>query len=107
MATEPFRTTPNLGPDLHQTGEDYYWDGIAGPTITGGTVAPSYQPGTKVTGNDGREYVHVVAAAGLAAEDRVNINETTWVATANSSGTHQAPVAVASGEAFQARKFTL
>jgi len=104
MATEPFRTTPVLGPGLRQTSADYHWDMISDPT---GAGAPSYQPGTKVIGNDGREYVHVTAAAGLAADARVNINESTWVATADAAGTHQAPVAVASGEAFQARKFTL
>lgn len=107
MATSPFRTTPTLGPGLRQTGADYHWDGIAGPTIAGAAVAPSYQLGTKVIGNDGREFVHVTAAANLAANARVNINETTWVATANAEGTHMAPVAVLSGQAFQARKFTL
>lgn len=99
---EPFRITPNLGPDLHQTGVDYYWDGI-NPDAT----EPSYQLGVSVTGNDGHKYVHVTAAADLAKDARVNINETTWVATANASGTHQAPVAVKKDEAFQARRFTL
>ena len=106
MATEPFRTTPNLGPDLHQTGADYYWDTIAGQTITGAEVEPSYQLGTSVTGNDGRVYVHVTAAANLAAGDDVTINETTWVATAGAGG-YEAPVAVLAGDAFQARKLTL
>lgn len=102
MAEEPFRITPSLGPELHQTGSDYYWDGIA-PGVT----EPSYQLGSKVTGNDGHVYVHVTAAAALAADARVNINETTWVATASGTGTHMAPRAVAAGEAFQARQFTL
>ncbi|WP_353144711.1 hypothetical protein, partial [Paracoccus sp. (in: a-proteobacteria)] len=66
-----------------------------------------YQLGSKVIGNDGHEYVHVTAAADLTADARVNIDEATWVATANGSGTHQAVVAVASGDAFQARKYTL
>lgn len=102
MVTTPFRITPNLGPGLTQTEPDYYWD-----TINPNVTEPSYQLGTKVFGNDGHEFVHVTAAAGLTADDRVNINETTWVATANVSGTHMAPVDVASGDAFQARKFTL
>ena len=101
---EPFRITPSLGPDLHQTGAEYYWDGVTDPT---GTGKPSYQLGSKVVGNDGHAYVHVTAAAALAADARVNINETTWVATANATGTHMAPVAVASGDAFHARQFTL
>ena len=107
MVTTPFRTPPVLGPDLHQTSADAYYDTIAGPTITGAAVAPSYQLGTTVTGNDGHSYTHVTAAANLAADARVNINEATWVATANGTGTHMAPVAVLAGQAFQARKFVL
>ena len=102
MPVEPFRITPNLGPGLTQTGEDYYWD-----TINPNVTEPSYQLGTRVVGNDGHEYVHVTAAGALAADARVNINETTWVATANGTGTHMAPVAVTAGEAFQARTFAL
>ena len=84
MAIEPFRITPSLGPGLRQTGTDYYWDGVTAPT---GTGKPSYQLGSKVIGNDGHAYVHVTAAAALAKNARVNINETTWVATADAAGT--------------------
>jgi hypothetical protein len=101
-----FRTTPILGPDLTQTGEDYYWDGIASVDVDGNAVDPSYQLGTRVTGSDGHDYTHVTAGEVLAADDRVNINETTWVATKNGTGSHQATVAVASGDAFQAKKYT-
>ena len=104
MATEPYRITPNLGPDLTQTGKDYYWKDLAHDAADGGV---SYQLGSKVIGNDGHEYVHVTAAGALAKDARVNINESTWVATANVSGTHMAPVAVAGGDAFHARKYTL
>ena len=106
---EPFRITPSLGPDLHQTGADYYWDMIgAAKDIAGNAVAPSYQLGTKVIGNDGHEYVHVTALADLEEEDKVVIDDATWVATEdNSTGTHQALMAVKKDEAFQARKLTL
>lgn len=98
----PFRITPSLGPALTQTSPDYYWDDLS-PDVT----VPSYQPGSKVVGNDGHEYVHVRAGAALALNARVNINETTWDATADAAGTHMAPVAVANGSWFQARKFVL
>lgn len=104
MATEPFRITPNLGPDLTQTQKDYYWKDLSPDAADGGI---SYQLGSKVVGNDGHEYVHVTAAADLDADARVNIDDATWVATENGTGTHMAPVAVASGDAFHARKFTL
>lgn len=103
MALNPFRITPSLGPGLRQTGVDYYWDSIA-PNVT----TPSYQLGSKVVGNDGHEYVHVRnGGAALAANARVNIDETTWIATANGTGTHMAVVAVAANQPFHARQFTL
>lgn len=105
MATTPFRITPNLGPDLRQTQPDYYWDMVSAPHGVTGNPTPSYQLGTTVNGNDGKAYIHVTAAADIAAAARVNINRTTWVATANASGTHVAPVAVKSGDAFQAGEY--
>ena len=109
-----FRTSHALGPQLDDTGP-YYWDqrGRSFQTPSGLTpttsddIAPSYRLGNKEVGSDGRDYIHVTAAADLAADARVNIDEDTWIATANATGTHQAIVAVAEGEAFQARKFTL
>lgn len=105
MATTPFRITPNLGPDLTQTQPEYYWDEVGQPHGLAGKPTPSYQLGVTVNGNDGKAYIHVTAAAALTAGARVNINRTTWVATANASGTHVAPVAVASGDAFQAGEY--
>lgn len=97
--TEPFRITPNLGPDLHQT-SPYYWAEIHGQN--------SYQPGVRVIGNDGHEYIHVIAGAAFEAEDGVQINEDTWVATADASSPEwEAPVAVANGEWFHARRIAL
>lgn len=97
--TTPYRITPNLGPDLHQT-SPYYWAEIDNQN--------SYQPGVRVIGNDGHEYIHVIAGAGFSAEDGVEINETTWVATADASTPEwEATVDVANGEWFHARRIAL
>lgn len=98
----PFRITPNLGPDLTQTGREYYWD-----TIRPEGADPTYQLGVKVIGSDGHEYVHVLAGANLSADARVNIDEATWTATAAGSGSHQVVSDVLEGEAFHARKYAL
>lgn len=98
----PFRITPSLGPDLWQSETQYHWDTIGDPT---GAGIPSYQPGSKVIGNDGHEYVFVRASAGIAAGGDVAITEGTWVTTAGA--THESPRAVTTGEWFHARKIAL
>ena len=50
MATEPFRTTPSLGPELWQTATQFYWDTIADPD---NDLGPSPDLGSSVVGNDG------------------------------------------------------
>lgn len=102
MATSPFRTDPILGPGLKQTETQYHWDQISPSSTT-----PSYPLGTIVSGNDGHDYVHAKATPALAANARVDINETTWLATANASGAWMAPVAVAAGAFFHARRFVI
>lgn len=108
--TEPFRVTPSLGPDLHQTSPAvsdpseeaslYYWAEIHGQN--------SYQPGVRVIGNDGHEYIHVIAGADFAPEDGVQIDEDTWVATADASSPEwEAVVDVAEGAWFHARRIAL
>lgn len=92
----PFRITPSLGPDIEQVGPHYFDADQPGH---------SYELGSIVHTSDGRHGIFVTAAAGLAAGARVNINRTTWVATANASGTHVAPVAVPSGESFHAVEY--
>jgi hypothetical protein len=56
MTTTPFRTTPNLGPDLHQVvkADEVYYDraDIASPQL-----------GNVEYGNDGRKYMWVEADA--------------------------------------------
>ena len=104
MVTTPFRTDPILGSGLRQAETQYYWDSIGDPTNTKG---PSYPLGTIVWGNDGHSYVHAKAGAAFAANARMDINEITWVATANASGAWMAPVAVANGANFHARRFAI
>lgn len=99
---EPFRITPSLGPDLWQTAEQFHWDMVGDPTGEGDA---SYQPGSRVVGNDGREYVFVKAGANIAAGGDVGITEATWTTTTGT--THEAPRAVVSGEWFHARKVAL
>lgn len=102
MATEPFRVTPVLGPDLHQTATQFYWDSIGDPTNAG---APSPQLGTVVNGNDGAEYIFVEAGAAFDADDGLSLNQTTWVASADATApVFEAPVDVASGGYFWARR---
>lgn len=88
-----FRITPSLGPDVEQVGP-YYWD-LDEPRAT-------YQLGSKVVGSDGHDYIHVTAAADIAADTAVTINEATWVATAG-AGDFKTTTAVKEGEAFHAR----
>lgn len=102
--TRPFRATPQLGPAI-DSWDTHYWYDLEGIDV-------SYRLGNKEWGTDGREYVMVRAAASLAAGARVNIDEATWVATANASGTHQVSPDIQNGPVaangyFQARKFTL
>lgn len=101
-ATTPFRTTPNLGPDLWQTATQFHWDTIADPSNSRG---PSYELGTTVIGNDGAEYTLVQAGAAFAADDGLSLNQTTWEATADAtSPVYEAPVAVAEDDYFYARR---
>lgn len=98
----PFRITPSLGPDLHQSETQFHWDMVSDPNGDGDA---SYQPGSTVVGNDGYTYTFVQAGAAFDADDGLSVNTTTWVATADaSSPVFEAPVAVADGEWFHARR---
>lgn len=105
MVTTPFRTTPILGPDVRQTALQFYWDMIAGVSITGAAPGPSPQLGTVVNGSDGAEYIFAKAGAGFAADAGISLDQDTWVATADASDpVFEAPVAVANGAYFWARR---
>lgn len=101
--SQPFRTTPQLGPQLNEifTGLPY-WDNLAGIT------APSYKLGNVEFGNDGAQYVWVQAGGAIAATvttgTQVSITPA-GVATTGSGGFYS-PVntAITSGQYFHARK---
>lgn len=89
-----FRISPSLGPDVEQVGP-YYWD-LDEPR-------PTYQIGSKVVGSDGRNYIHVLAgASNIAANTAINVNATTFVATAG-AGPYTTTTAVLAGQPFHAR----
>lgn len=108
--TSPFRTNPNLGPNLWQvvrSGQVYY-DGakqIASPNL-----------GDTSMGDDGHLYVWVQASGAIAAAaapgTQVTITEPAMTAAAGAGGFY-APnntvmtTALASGDRFWARKGTL
>lgn len=99
-----FRTTHQLGPQFDRHDSHFHWDPA--------NVDVSYRLGNPEEGNDGHDYVLVQAGASLAAGARVNIDESTWVATANASGTHMVPSDIVGGPVplnnfFHARRFTL
>ena len=98
MVTTPFRTTPSLGPELTQAGPNH-WDDIE-PNVS----APSYQPGTVVSGSDGVSYTYVTAGADLAADARVNL-DSDFEATANASGTHVVVAAVTTGNGVHVKLY--
>ncbi len=102
--TSPFRTTPQLGPNLHQVVDDTgVWYDAAN------RVSPKV--GTRESGEDGHVYVFVRASAAIAAAaapgTEVIITEPDMTA-ATGDGGFFAPVAgVASGDYFWARKEAL
>lgn len=108
----PFRTSPQLGPQLSDTFNGLpYWDLLGarknGVTVQGIT-SPSYKLGNKEVGDDGHDYVWVRASADIAAAaspgTQVAITEPAFTAAAGSGG-YYAPVAgVLSGYYFHARK---
>jgi hypothetical protein len=112
----PFRTTPQLGPQLDDvfTGMPY-WDLYQvtdGATVVGGISSPSYKLGNKEVGNDGHDYIWVQASANIASASgngtQVLIDEPAFTAAAGSGGWYAPPgVAITSGQYFHARKGAL
>lgn len=89
-----FRITPSLGPDVDQQGPLYYDNGAPGI---------SYQPGSRVTDNEGRERIWVQASAAIAANTQVGINASTFQATSGGTSGWYTVAAVPSGAWFHAR----
>jgi len=96
----PFRTSPQLGPQLDDVyvGIPFYDP----PNIT----EPSYKLGNRETGDDGQDYIWVQASAAIAATASTGTQVTVTAdgTAAAGSGGWYAPVAgVASGAYFHAR----
>lgn len=105
---QPFRTTPQLGPQLNEVFTTLpYWDNL-GPT-NGGITSPSYKLGNKEVGNDGADYIWVQASAAIAATattgTQVTITFPAYTVATGTGGYYTPPgVAVPSGAYFHARK---
>jgi len=105
----PFRSTPQLGPQLDDvfTGLPY-WDlaGVYdGTTVVGGISSPSYKLGNTEFGDDGREYIWVRASADIAATATTGTQVTITVpayTVATGAGGFYTPVntAIVSGQYF-------
>lgn len=106
----PFRTTPQLGPQLDEVYTTIpYWDtqnGVSDGTQTAGTISPSYKVLNKETGNDGADYIWVKASAAIAATASTGTQVTvtfTGTAAAGSGGWYAPVAGIASGAWFHAR----
>lgn len=109
----PFRTTPQLGPQLDDVFIGLpYWDltGLqdADGDIVSGVTEPSYKLGNRESGNDGAVYIWVQASANIAATattgTQVAITAPAYTAATGSGGWYSPPgVAVPSGAYFHAR----
>ena len=98
-----FRTTPSLGPDVEQAATVYYWD--QGVTTPAGVQLPSYQLGSRVSGSDGCDYLHVKAGGNIAANTQTAItSDGTFVATTGGTSGFYTVAAVTTGQFFHARK---
>lgn len=100
----PFRTTPQLGPQLNEafTGLPY-WD-LALPNVT--DVEPSYKLSNRESGDDGQAYIWVKASAAIAATANTGTQVTVTAAgtaAAGSGGWYAPPAGVANGAYFHAR----
>jgi hypothetical protein len=88
----PFRTTPQLGPQLDETFTSLpYWD-LALPNVSG--VEPSYKLGNRESGDDGQAYVWVKASAAIdaTASTGTQVTVTSTGTAAAGSGGWYAPV---------------
>ncbi len=104
----PFRTTPQLGPQLDDvfTGLPY-WDGGINTAAT--DVEPSYKLGNVEMGDDGGEYIWVQASANVAATattgTQVTITFPAYTVATGSGGFYTPPgVAITSGQYFHVRR---
>lgn len=107
----PFRTTPQLGPQLDDVFVGLpYWDSHLGVgTATPGVGEPSYKLGNVERGNDGGEYIWVQASANIAATantgTQVTITFPAFTVATGSGGFWTPPgLAITSGDYFHVRR---
>ena len=106
----PFRTTPQLGPQLDDVFAGLpYWDLALGVGSSASGLEPSYKLGNVERGDDGGEYVWVQASAAISATantgTQVAITFPAYTVAAGSGGWYSPPgVAVPSGAFFHARR---
>lgn len=85
MATEPFRITPVLGPDVWMVSTGYYWDMVA-PITDPTDPDASYQLRSVVVDNDGNHRMHVRAGSSDIPTDTQVTVSADGIATAGSGG---------------------
>lgn len=117
--TTPFRTTPQLGPDLFQVVRaNQVWYEGAGRLAGGLGQIGSPQLGVTEMGNDGFEYMWVQASGAIAAAAAPgtqvtltltgpdNVTAATGAGGWYAPNSTNVPTALASGDRFWARKGT-
>ena len=104
----PFRTTPQLGPQLDDTFVGLpYWDQSLNLNAT--DLEPSYKLGNVERGDDGGEYFWVKASANIAATattgTQVTVTFPAWTVATGAGGFYTPPgVAITSGDYFHVRR---
>ncbi len=84
----PHAVTPILGVNLAEVTDD-----------------PRFTLGTKIQGNDGREWIYSNSdATAITAAQAITLSTSTFKVTSAGSGSFDSPVAVAAGKYFWARK---
>lgn len=107
-----FRITPSLGPQIDEVFPDTgpYWDNqLAGISVNGVTIEPSYKLGSVVRGSDGGEYFFVKASASVSGTattgTAVNITFPAYTIAAGGSTYYTPPdTPVAEGEYIHVRR---
>lgn len=111
--SNPFRVTPQLGPQLNSVFTRLpYWDmyhTTKSGVVVGGISAPSYKLGDVEMGNDGGEYFWVQASADIVATattgTQVTITFPAYTVATGAGGFYTPPnVAITNGQYFHVRR---
>lgn len=104
----PFRTTPQLGPQLDDVFVGLpYWD--LGLNLNATDLEASYKLGNVERGDDGGEYFWVKASANIAATattgTQVTVTFPAWTVATGAGGFYTPPgQAITSGDYFHVRR---